>query len=64
MTQLSKTPGLSRRQISLSIASQAARSTDYGLLLAGAVIVLLPVLVLFIFLQKYFVRGIAMSGLK
>jgi multiple sugar transport system permease protein len=50
--------------VGLSIASQAANSTDYGLLLAGAVIVLLPVLLLFIFLQKYFVRGIAVTGLK
>jgi multiple sugar transport system permease protein len=50
--------------VGLSIASQAANSTDYGLLLAGAVVVLLPVLLLFIFLQKYFVRGIAVTGLK
>jgi multiple sugar transport system permease protein len=50
--------------VGLSIASQAANSTDYGLLLAGAVIVLLPVLLLFLFLQKYFVRGIAVTGLK
>jgi multiple sugar transport system permease protein len=50
--------------VGLSIASQAANSTDYGLLLAGAVIVLMPVLLLFLFLQKYFVRGIAVTGLK
>ena len=50
--------------VGLSIASQAANSTDYGLLLAGAVVVLLPVLLLFLFLQKYFVRGIAVTGLK
>ncbi len=50
--------------VGLSVASQSANSTDYGLLLAGAVIVLAPVLVLFLFLQRYFVQGIAMSGLK
>ena len=50
--------------VGLAVASQAANSTDYGLLLAGAVVVLLPVLVLFLFLQRYFVQGIAMSGLK
>ena len=50
--------------VGLAVASQAARSTDYGLLLAGAVVVLLPVLVLFLFLQRYFVQGIAMTGLK
>lgn len=50
--------------VGLAVASQAARSTDYGLLLAGAVVVLLPVLILFLFLQRYFVRGVAVTGLK
>lgn len=50
--------------VGLAVASQAARSTDYGLLLAGAIVVLLPVLLLFVFLQRYFVQGVAMSGLK
>jgi multiple sugar transport system permease protein len=50
--------------VGLAVASQAAKSTDYGLLLAGAIIVLLPVLILFLFLQKYFVQGIAVTGLK
>lgn len=50
--------------VGLAIASQAARSIDYGLLLAGAIVVLLPVLILFLFLQRYFVRGVAMTGLK
>lgn len=50
--------------VGLAVASQAAKSTDYGLLLAGAIVVLLPVLLLFVFLQRYFVQGVAMSGLK
>jgi multiple sugar transport system permease protein len=50
--------------VGLAVASQAARSTDYGLLLSGAVVVLLPVLILFLFLQRYFVRGVAATGLK
>ena len=50
--------------VGLAVASQAARSTDYGLLLAGAIVVLLPVLILFLFLQKYFVQGIAGTGIK
>lgn len=50
--------------VGLAVASQGARSTDYGLLLAGAIVVLLPVLILFLFLQKYFVQGIAATGLK
>jgi multiple sugar transport system permease protein len=50
--------------VGLAVASQGARSIDYGLLLAGAIVVLLPVLILFLFLQRYFVRGVAMTGLK
>ena len=50
--------------VGLAVASQAPKSTDYGLLLAGAIVVLLPVLILFLFLQKYFVQGIAGTGLK
>jgi multiple sugar transport system permease protein len=51
--------------VGLAATSQAtANVTDYGLVLAGAIVVMLPVLVLFLFLQRYFVQGIAASGLK
>lgn len=51
--------------VGLAAMSQAAQNvTDYGLVLAGAVIVMLPVLVLFLFLQRYFVQGIVATGLK
>jgi multiple sugar transport system permease protein len=35
-----------------------------NLLMAGAVLATLPIIIVFFFAQKYFVRGIAMSGLK
>lgn len=38
--------------------------TDYGLLLAGAVIVVTPMVIIFLLLQRYFTQGIAMTGLK
>jgi multiple sugar transport system permease protein len=41
-----------------STQKAAANVTDYGLVLAGAVVVMLPVL------QRYFVQGIAAAGLK
>lgn len=51
--------------VGLAATSQAAAHvTDYGLLLAGAIVVMLPVLVLFLFLQRYFVQGIAGTGLR
>ena len=39
-------------------------SSDYGLIMAGSVISLVPVLVVFLILQKYFVEDVASSGLK
>ncbi|MEV0225736.1 carbohydrate ABC transporter permease [Streptomyces sp. NPDC050704] len=51
--------------VGLAATSQAAAHvTDYGLLLAGAIVVMLPVLVLFLFLQRYFVQGIAGTGMR
>lgn len=38
--------------------------TDYAKQLTGAAITILPVLVIYLFLQKQFVEGITMSGLK
>lgn len=39
-------------------------SSDYGLIMAGSVLSLIPVLVVFLCLQKYFVEGVAATGLK
>ncbi|MDR1640486.1 MAG: carbohydrate ABC transporter permease [Clostridiales bacterium] len=39
-------------------------SSEYGLIMAASVVALLPVLVIFLSLQKYFVQGVATSGLK
>jgi multiple sugar transport system permease protein len=51
--------------VGLAATSQAsANVTDYGLVLAGAIVVMVPVLVLFLFLQRYFVQGIAASGMR
>ncbi|MEU6351456.1 carbohydrate ABC transporter permease [Streptomyces sp. NPDC047072] len=51
--------------VGLAATSQAAAHvTDYGLMLAGAIVVMLPVLVLFLFLQRYFVQGVAGTGMR
>ncbi len=39
-------------------------SAEYGLIMAGSVVALIPVLVVFLSLQKYFVEGVAASGIK
>ena len=38
--------------------------TDYGLQMAGAVVVLVPIIIVFLFAQRYFIKGITLSGLK
>lgn len=50
--------------VALALYSVGQNRTDYGLLLAGAVVVVLPVLVVFLVLQRHFLRGIATTGLK
>ena len=50
--------------VALALYSVGQNQTRYGLLLAGSTTIILPVLVLFAFLQRHFVRGIATTGLK
>ncbi|MCF0107399.1 MAG: carbohydrate ABC transporter permease [Bacilli bacterium] len=38
--------------------------TQYTLMMAASIVALLPMLILYIFCQKYFVEGIAMTGIK
>lgn len=40
------------------------RVTEYGPIMAATVISILPLLVLYIFAQRYFMQGVVMSGLK
>ncbi|WP_085524431.1 carbohydrate ABC transporter permease [Tuberibacillus sp. Marseille-P3662] len=43
---------------------QSALQTDWGTLLAGLTISALPIILLFLFAQKYFIRGIGEGSLK
>ena len=43
---------------------QSLHHTDWTLLMAGSVMMILPILVLFIFNQRYFVEGIKLTGIK
>jgi ABC-type glycerol-3-phosphate transport system permease component len=43
---------------------QSLQSEQWHLLMAGSVIVMIPLFVIFLIGQKYFVKGIVMSGLK
>lgn len=50
--------------VALALYSVGQNQTDYGLLLAGSVVVVMPVLIVFMVLQRHFTRGIATTGLK
>lgn len=50
--------------VALALFSVGQNRSQFGLLLAGSVVVVVPVLVVFIVLQRHFLRGIATTGLK
>lgn len=39
-------------------------AAEYGLIMAGSIITLIPVIIVFLSLQKYFVEGVAATGVK
>ncbi|HWD40981.1 MAG TPA: carbohydrate ABC transporter permease [Fimbriimonas sp.] len=56
-------PDLMNLEVGLRSLQQAHR-TDYGLLMAGSTIALIPIFLIFAFGQKYFSRGITLTGGK
>ena len=50
--------------VALALYSVGQNATQYGLLLAGSVVVVLPVLAVFLVLQRRIMQGIAMTGIK
>lgn len=49
----------------VGLASLASRAgVPYPMLMAGALMAVLPMLILFIFFQRYFIQGIASAGVK
>lgn len=50
--------------VALALFSTGQNQTEYGLLMAGATVVVLPVLVVFLLFQRHFIQGIASTGIK
>lgn len=50
--------------VALALYSVSQNAARYGLMMAGAVVVVVPILILFVMLQRYFVQGIALTGIK
>jgi len=51
-------------EVGLSLFKDAFGVTNWPLQMAAAVLVLMPVLIVFLLTQRFFVRGIALTGLK
>ena len=59
------TSGNEMRTISAGLALfMGQHVVEYGILMAAACLALAPILAAYVFLQKYFIKGIAMSGIK
>ena len=50
--------------VALALYAVGQNATQYGLLLAGSVVVVIPVIVVFLFLQRHIMQGISMTGIK
>ena len=50
--------------LALKLFSDPSSSSDYGAMFAMATLSIMPVMLIFIFLQRYLVEGISTSGLK
>lgn len=50
--------------VALALYAVGQNATKYGLLLAGSVVTVIPVLVVFLVLQRRIMQGIAMTGIK
>lgn len=47
-----------------SVSMQASYKTDYGMLFAGLVIIMIPTLIIYLIMQKRLTRGITLGALK
>jgi multiple sugar transport system permease protein len=50
--------------VAIALFATGQQETNIALLMAGSVVVIMPVLIVFIALQRYFTQGIAMTGIK
>ena len=50
--------------VAVAFLATGQTATNVALLMAGSVVVILPILVVFILLQRHFTQGIAMTGIK
>lgn len=50
--------------VALANLNAGPYATKYNLLMAGSVVVTSPIILLFVFMQRYFIQGIALTGMR
>lgn len=50
--------------VALASLSGGARGDDYGVVMAGSMVVVVPIVMVFLIMQRHYIKGIAMTGLK
>ena len=50
--------------ITVGLASLLTKEGNFGIEMAGAAVSFVPTFLIFVFFQRYFTEGIAMSGIK
>ncbi|MGZ8687708.1 MAG: carbohydrate ABC transporter permease, partial [Gaiellaceae bacterium] len=50
--------------VALAIFARGQFAADYGLLMAGSVVLVVPVIMLFLLLQRHFTQSFTMTGIK
>ena len=50
--------------VALAFLSQGDGTTNFGVVLAGSVLTIAPIVLVFLFFQRYFIAGIATTGIK
>jgi len=50
--------------VALALYSTGQNTVQYGLLVAGATVIVLPILIVFLVLQRHIVQGVSTTGLK
>jgi multiple sugar transport system permease protein len=50
--------------VAIAIFARGQFQADYGLLMAGSVVLVLPVIIIFLLLQRHFTESVTMTGIK
>jgi multiple sugar transport system permease protein len=61
---MAQEPEMYTLPVALATFATGQYQADHGMLMAGALVLVLPILILFVLLQRWITEGIATTGLK